>query len=102
VEAYHVQTGSTKPLVTCDLPIRIVIVDDLGYVRKSLRFALKLEPSLKVLAEADNGPEAVALVEKHRSDVVLMDISMPVMNGIEATRIITSKFPDTKAIVLMT
>ena len=60
---------------------------------------LKLDPRLTVVAEAENGSEAIAMVEEHRPDVVLMDISMPVMNGIEATRIITSKFPSIRVIV---
>ena len=80
--------------------IQIVITDDHAFVRKSLRRLLKLQPRLKLVAEAENGSEAVALVEKHRPDVVLMDISMPVMNGIEATRIISTRFPGTKVIVL--
>ena len=80
--------------------IRIVITDDHAFVRKSLRRLLKLQPRLKLVAEAENGSEAVALVEKHRPDVVLMDISMPVMNGIEATRIISTRFLGTKVIVL--
>lgn len=60
--------------------IRIIIADDHAFVRKSLRRLLKLQPRLKLVAEAENGSEAVALVEKHRPDLVVMDISMPVMN----------------------
>jgi two-component system response regulator DegU len=55
---------------------------------------------LIVVAEAENGLAAVQLVEEHQPDVVVMDLSMPVMNGIEATKIITSRFPDTRVIVL--
>jgi DNA-binding NarL/FixJ family response regulator len=79
--------------------IRIIIADDHAFVRKSFRRLLKLQPRLKLVAEAENGSEAVALVEKHRPDLVVMDISMPVMNGIEATRIISTRFPGTKVIV---
>ena len=79
--------------------IRVAIVDDNPTVRMSLRSILKLEPRLTVVAEAENGSEAIAMVEKHRPDVVLMDIIMPVMNGIDATRIITSKFPSIRVIV---
>jgi two-component system response regulator DegU len=68
--------------------------------RQSLRLILERDSSLKVVAEAENGQSAVAMVEKHRPDVILMDISMPVINGIEATRIIKSRFPETRVIIL--
>jgi two-component system response regulator DegU len=61
---------------------------------------LKLDPRLTLVAEAENGSAAIAMVEEYRPDVVLMDITMPVLDGIETTRIITSKFPGTKVIVL--
>ena len=80
--------------------IRIVIADDHASVRTSLHRSLKLQPRCEVVAEAENGSEAVALVEKIHPDLVLMDISMPVMNGIEATGMITSQFPGTKVIIL--
>jgi two-component system nitrate/nitrite response regulator NarL len=63
-----------------------------------LRISFK-KPNLQVVAEAD-GLAAIQAVEKHRPDVVLMDISMPVLNGFDATRIITTNFPHTKVIVL--
>jgi DNA-binding NarL/FixJ family response regulator len=80
--------------------IRIGIVDDHAVFRKTLRSTILLQPGIKVVAEAEDGSEAVTMVEKHRPEIVLMDISMPVLDGIEATRIIRSKFPDTKVIVL--
>jgi DNA-binding NarL/FixJ family response regulator len=80
--------------------IRVAIVDDNPTVRMSLRSMLKLEPRLTLVAEAENGSEAIAMVEEHRPDVVLMDIIMPVLDGIDATRIITSKFPGIRVIVL--
>jgi two-component system nitrate/nitrite response regulator NarL len=61
---------------------------------------LKLDPRLALVAEAENGSAAIAMVEEHRPDVVLMDITMPVLDGIEATRIITSKLPGIRVIVL--
>jgi len=76
--------------------IRIGIVDDHAVFRKTLRSTILLQPGIKVVAEAEDGSEAVTMVEKHRPEIVLMDISMPVLDGIEATRIIRSKFPDTK------
>ena len=80
--------------------IQVAIVDDSAAVRMSLRSMLKLDPRLTVVAEAENGSAAIAMVEEHRPDVVLMDITMPVLDGIEATRIITSKFPGIRVIVL--
>jgi len=79
--------------------IRVAIVDDNPTVRMSLRSMIKLEPRLTLVAEAENGSEAIAMVEEHRPDVVLMDIIMPVLDGIDATRIITSKFPSIRVIV---
>ena len=80
--------------------IRVGIVDDNELVRDTLRLILGCSPNIKVVAEAENGYEAIAMVEAFQPDVVLMDISMPVLNGIQATRSITSNFPDTKVIVL--
>jgi len=80
--------------------VRVAIADDQPRFRQSLRLILGRQPDLKVVAEADNGQSAVEMVELHRPDVVLMDISMPVLNGIEATRIIMSRFPETRVIIL--
>jgi len=79
---------------------RIGIADDDAFTRASLNFIVHLEPKLRVVAEDENGSEAVAMVKKHRPDIVLMGTRLPDINGIEATRIIFSKFPDTKVIVL--
>ena len=83
-----------------DRPIRVGIVDDNELVRRTLHSILGCSPNLKVIAEAENGSTAISLVELMRPDVVLMDISMPVLDGIEATRIISANFPDTKVVVL--
>jgi two-component system nitrate/nitrite response regulator NarL len=83
-----------------DRPIRIGIVDGNDLHRSILHESLDLLPSLEVVAEAKNGSEAIDMVEYLHPDIVLMDVSMPVINGIEATRIIRSRFSDTKVIIL--
>lgn len=80
--------------------IRVLIVDDHGVVRQGLRTYLELLDDILVVGEAENGIEAVSLAEQHCPDVVLMDLVMPEMDGIEATRKIGIKCPDSKVIVL--
>ena len=65
---------------------RIVLADDHTVVRKGLRMLLESYPEFVVVADAADGRQAVALVEEHRPDVVVMDVAMPVLNGIEAAR----------------
>jgi DNA-binding NarL/FixJ family response regulator len=86
--------------VICDRFIRVGIVDDNELVRRTLHTMLSCSPNLQVVAEAANGSEGLSLVELMKPDVVVMDISMPEMDGIEATRIITSRFTETKVVVL--
>lgn len=83
-----------------DRPIRVGIVDENDLFRCILHTSLDLLPNLKVVAEAKNGEEAIAMVEGLHPDVVLMDINIPVMDGIEATRVINSRFSDTKVIII--
>lgn len=75
--------------------IPILIVDDHALVRQEMRAMLEGHPDIHVVGEARNGLEAIFLVEKLRPSVVLMDINMPKMNGIEATAQITNGYPDT-------
>src|SRR5579864_8043561 len=81
-------------------PIRILLADDHTVVRKGLRLLLESHPGLKVIAEASNGREAVALVEQHTPDVVVLDVAMPMLNGIEAARQISAKAPPTAIVFL--
>jgi NarL family two-component system response regulator LiaR len=80
--------------------IRVMIVDDHAMVRKGLATFLNISPNLELVAEASNGPAALKLCEEYRPDVVLMDMIMPGMDGIETTRAIREAFPDTRIIVL--
>ena len=81
-------------------PITIFLADDHTIVRQGLAKLLEGEPNLRVVGEAENGREAIAKVEKLKPDVVLMDIAMPLLNGIEATRQIRKICPHTKVIIL--
>ena len=81
-------------------PIRVVISDDHELFRRGLRMVLEAEEDIEVVAEAVDGQDAVTRVEELAPDVVLMDVRMPRMGGIEATRIIRQLFPTTRIIVL--
>jgi DNA-binding NarL/FixJ family response regulator len=80
--------------------IRILLVDDHPLVRRALRDILEKEPDFHVIGEVGNGEEAVAMTEEHRPDIVIMDISMPVMNGVEATKRIKASNPLTAVLIL--
>jgi DNA-binding NarL/FixJ family response regulator len=75
--------------------IQVLIVDDHALVRQEIRSMLEDYPDIHVVGEARNGLEAIFLVEKFRPGIVLMDINMPRMNGIEATAQITKGYPET-------
>ncbi len=80
--------------------IRILLVDDHAVIRQALRMLLESQPELEVVADVENGREAVAAVEKFNPDVVLMDVVMPGLNGLEATRQIRRAAPGTKVVML--
>jgi DNA-binding NarL/FixJ family response regulator len=79
---------------------RIVLADDHTVVRKGLRLLLESVPNFQVLADAADGRRCVALVEEHQPDVVVMDIAMPILNGIEAARQISAKSPNVAIVFL--
>jgi two-component system response regulator NreC len=81
-------------------PIKILIADDHTILRKGLCALLEKETDLKVVGESEDGRETIAKVEQLRPDVVVLDISMPVLNGIEATRQIKKRFPETQVLGL--
>lgn len=80
--------------------IRILLADDHTVVRKGLRLLLESQPDFHVIADAADGREAVALAETHLPDVVVMDIAMPTLNGIEAARQIAAKVPKAAIVFL--
>jgi len=81
-------------------PIRVLLVDDHTVVRQGLRMVMSLEDDLEVVGEAANGREAVEAVAHDAPDVVLMDLLMPVMNGVEAIRAIKAAHPEIEAVAL--
>jgi len=81
-------------------PIRILLADDHIMVREGTRRILEREPDLRVVAEAGNGREAIAMAKRERPDVAVVDISMPEVNGIEATKGIKQTSPETAILVL--
>jgi len=82
--------------------IRLLLVDDQQIIRQGLRSLLEAKPDLEVVGEAENGQEAICRVEALHPDVVLMDVRMPVMDGVAATRLIHQRFSTTKVLILTT
>ena len=82
-----------------DDPVRVLIADDHPVFRDGLASLLGTQPDVTVVATAGDGAEAVALAAEHRPDVVVMDLQMPVMNGIDATRRLTETQPEVRVLV---
>lgn len=81
-------------------PISIALIDDHKLFREGVKRILEYESDFKIVAEGDDGSMAVDIVKEHKPDIVLMDINMPNMNGIEATKNLIKKYPKTKIIIL--
>lgn len=84
------------------LPIRVLIADDQALIRRGMSLIISAEADIEVVGQAADGAEAVALALTLKPDVVLMDLNMPVMGGVAATREITSQLPATRVMVLTT
>ncbi len=82
--------------------IRLILVDDQNLIRRGLRALLSTDPELEVIGEGENGRDALDLLATLQPDIVLMDIRMPIMDGVVATREICQRFPQTKVLVLTT
>ena len=82
--------------------MKVIICDDQAIVRDGLEMLLKLEPDIEVVGTAEDGAAAVEMVAQKTPDLVLMDLKMPIMNGVEATRQIRTNYPEVKVLVLTT
>jgi DNA-binding NarL/FixJ family response regulator len=82
--------------------IKVLLVDDQHLIRQGLKALLELEPDLEIIGEAENGKIALDLITQFHPDVVLMDIRMPIMDGVAATQLIHQNFPHVKVLVLTT
>ncbi|MEQ9235692.1 response regulator [Coleofasciculus sp. E2-BRE-01] len=82
--------------------IKIILVDDQSLVRRGLKALLQFEDDFEVIGEADNGETAIAQLETLHPDIILMDVRMPIMDGVAATRQIHQRFPHIKLLVLTT
>ena len=88
-----------KPPKMTSLPVTVLIVDNHANARRTLRKALSLDKRVKVVGEAINGADAILKVRELEPNAILMDVKMPKMNGIEATRYIKKHYPEIKVIV---
>ncbi len=82
------------------IKIRLLIVDDHPLFRQGVRFYLESLPDLELTGEAENGNAALSFLTKHTTDVILMDLQMPGMDGVETTGLVKEKWPETKVLIL--
>jgi diguanylate cyclase (GGDEF)-like protein/PAS domain S-box-containing protein len=88
------------PFADTEVPLRLLLVEDDRSLRGLVRLALEGEPSLRIVAEAEDGREAVALARHHQPDLVLLDLAMPGVGGLEALPLIMAVAPDAKVVVM--
>src|SRR5688572_22017408 len=93
-------TGDTGQRATPGSTLRIVIVDDHSVVRRGVRALLESQPGWEVVAEAETGREAVEVVTRLQPDIVIIDLSLPELNGLDATRQIVKESPRTQVLML--
>jgi len=79
---------------------RVIVVDDHAVIRRGVQGILQASPEWELCGEAENGQEAIKLAESVKPEIIIMDVSMPGLNGLEATRIIHNILPDTKVLLL--
>ena len=91
---------SPSPRSSAGGAIRVVVVDDHALVRQGFRRILEDDPGMQVVGEGGSGAEAVALVNEHRPDVIVLDMAMPDMNGLHAARMILRERPQTRVLIL--
>jgi len=80
--------------------LRVIVVDDNESVRRSICQILRSQPDIEVVCEAADGADALHKIEEHQPDVVLLDITMPTMNGLEVADIVKTKFPSVQALIV--
>jgi DNA-binding NarL/FixJ family response regulator len=100
--AYTARAMESPPHSHTDRRIRVLVVDDQSLIRRGLAVILATEPDIAVVGQAADGQEAIDVARRERPDVVLMDLQMPRLAGVAATRAITAELPQTQVVVLTT
>jgi DNA-binding NarL/FixJ family response regulator len=94
---YSAASGKLTPEAA--MPAKILVVDDVAAIRRSMRVYLEQESDLEICGEAENGKVAIDMVQELQPDVVILDLSMPVMNGLDAARVIKAIAPGTHIVM---
>ena len=94
------ESENIRPERDSGAPIRVLLADDHTILRAGLRMMLSVQPDIEIVGEASDGRQAIAEAQRLQPDVILMDITMPEVNGIEATRQVKKLLPETRVLVL--